>query len=305
MQDAESSDSSESEDTTAALPAAKRQRLHRDGTASTATEAEQAIAAALAKDRWGRFGGRDGKMARIRAQERLASAAAAAAAAAAEAAATTSAAGNTQPPSSPADAAVHPVNDAAGSSAAQSPPESDAQPAEAKRRLAGKKAKRAAAEEAQTAAVSASVEHAAAPKPRKRRKGSEPAAGLVVPAPDSDRSTSEQALAPKTWWGASRFVSSGCMTGLQRDGAAPAAQPRVEFSESTQVRVWTDLPHNPCLCTVLSLEPDVGCIVPSGSAVHGGTRRKDGRKEGTWPREWQRCAGWLLKTVVENWLWSR
>ena len=177
-------------------------------------------------------------MARIRAQERLASAAAAAAA---EAAVITSAAGSARLPSSPADVAELSVNGNAGCSAAQSAPESDAQPASSakeKRRLAGKMAKRAAAEERQAAAAPAPSEPPAGLKPRKRRKDREPAAGVVPAAPDSDRSTSEQAELPRTsgtWWGARRFVSSGCLTGLRRDEAAPAAQQRVEFSESTQV----------------------------------------------------------------------
>ena len=42
---------------------------NRDGTQSSATAAELKLAAALSKDPWGRFGGRAGKMARIRAQE--------------------------------------------------------------------------------------------------------------------------------------------------------------------------------------------------------------------------------------------
>ena len=43
--------------------------VNRDGTHSSATAAELKLAAALSKDPWGRFGGRAGKLARIRAQE--------------------------------------------------------------------------------------------------------------------------------------------------------------------------------------------------------------------------------------------
>ncbi len=43
--------------------------VNRDGTQSSATPAELKMAAELSKDPWGRFGGRAGKMARIRAQE--------------------------------------------------------------------------------------------------------------------------------------------------------------------------------------------------------------------------------------------
>lgn len=45
-------------------------KSNRDGTRSTATIHEAKLAAALAKDPWGRFGGKEGKLARIREQER-------------------------------------------------------------------------------------------------------------------------------------------------------------------------------------------------------------------------------------------
>lgn len=43
--------------------------LNRDGTLASGSAAELRLAQELAKDAWGRFGGRNGKMARIRAQE--------------------------------------------------------------------------------------------------------------------------------------------------------------------------------------------------------------------------------------------
>ena len=254
VQDADSSDSSESDDSVAPVPAAKRQRLHRDGTASTATEEELAIAAALAKDRWGRFGGRDGKMARIRAQEQLASANAVAAAVTGQ----TSAAGGAKPASSAAEAAAATACevDAADFPAACSAAERSLQAAssaKAKRQSAGKKAKRAVAKEGQDGAAGASEPSArpAGPevRPRKRRKLKDPAVSGALPnaaAPDSDRSTSEQAPA-QAWWGAGRFVSSGSLIGLQRDEAAPVARPREEFSESTQVHLrGTDVSAKQC-----------------------------------------------------------
>lgn len=68
--DSSSSDSDDSSDSEVAVDAARTGRqLHADGTVSSATAAEAKIAAQLAKDPWGRFGGRQGKMARIRAQE--------------------------------------------------------------------------------------------------------------------------------------------------------------------------------------------------------------------------------------------
>ena len=59
---AEGSDSDSSEDKLTTY-------INRDGTHSSATAAELKLAAALSKDPWGRFGGRAGKLARIRAQE--------------------------------------------------------------------------------------------------------------------------------------------------------------------------------------------------------------------------------------------
>ena len=63
-----SSSSSSSDGDGAAAPTATAAR-HRDGTTTSATPAEMKLAARLAKDKWGRFGGRDGKMARIAAME--------------------------------------------------------------------------------------------------------------------------------------------------------------------------------------------------------------------------------------------
>ena len=45
------------------------QRCNRDGTIASGTAAEMRLERQLAKDPWGRFGGRNGKLARIRAQE--------------------------------------------------------------------------------------------------------------------------------------------------------------------------------------------------------------------------------------------
>lgn len=44
-------------------------RCNRDGTVASGTAAELRLERELAKDPWGRFGGRNGKLARIRAQE--------------------------------------------------------------------------------------------------------------------------------------------------------------------------------------------------------------------------------------------
>ena len=44
-------------------------RCNRDGTIASGTAAELRLERELAKDPWGRFGGRNGKLARIRAQE--------------------------------------------------------------------------------------------------------------------------------------------------------------------------------------------------------------------------------------------
>lgn len=65
----------------AAAPAA-RTHLTRDGVRSSATAAERSLSRALAKDPWGRWGGREGKLGRVAAAEAAAAAAAAAKAAA-------------------------------------------------------------------------------------------------------------------------------------------------------------------------------------------------------------------------------
>lgn len=64
-----SDDSDDSSDSGVDVSSVTKQLLHADGTKSSATAAEAKLATQLAKDPWGRFGGRQGKMARIRAQE--------------------------------------------------------------------------------------------------------------------------------------------------------------------------------------------------------------------------------------------
>jgi len=61
--------SSDSESDSDSQPAALAAPAGRDGIASSATAEEAALGRALAKDKWGRFGGREGKMARIAAAE--------------------------------------------------------------------------------------------------------------------------------------------------------------------------------------------------------------------------------------------
>lgn len=66
-----SSSSDDSEDDEPGTPPAK---VNCDGTAASGTKEELRLARELAKDPWGRFGGRNGKLARIRRQEALAAA---------------------------------------------------------------------------------------------------------------------------------------------------------------------------------------------------------------------------------------
>ncbi|MEW5304099.1 MAG: hypothetical protein WDW38_003456 [Sanguina aurantia] len=67
---ADGSSSSSSDDESSNPRGRRSVKLHRDGTtASGASDAELKIAAALAKDPWGRWGGRSGKHARMKAQE--------------------------------------------------------------------------------------------------------------------------------------------------------------------------------------------------------------------------------------------
>lgn len=211
------SDSSNSDDSMAEVPASAARRVHADGTASSATDAEHKLAMQLAKDPWGRFGGRQGKLARIRAQEQAALQAQQAASAAV----------------SQSAAASRAVTAAAAAGAADSD-------AASPRQKHAKRRKRDAAQllEVASASAAAAAPETAAQPSGKRKKGKKAAqqqkAAAAVPAqprePTAADLAAEAAAAamrafkptPATgWWGAKRFVSSGALMSTQ--GGAPAA----------------------------------------------------------------------------------
>ena len=205
---------------------AQLQRVHADGTASSATADEQKLAARLAKDPWGRFGGRQGKIARLRAQEEAALAAMQAAVAGPSANATGAAAA----------AAAAPVDrkkkrkqdaDASANMAADAP------------RVRKKKGAKPAAADADTAAVDA---------PKAKRKTGAKAAAAAHAGPDALATAKAQAETARIaaavqnfrrtpsegWWGAKRFVSAGALGSAAEEREA-AANERTAFTEDTQV----------------------------------------------------------------------
>lgn len=199
------------------MPAAKRQRLHRDGTVSSASAAERSIAAALAKDKWGRFGGREGKMARIRAQEQ-------AAAAARDSANGGSPDREDPPPPIPKQR----ENKAVGKEPSIAPSDTvQASPAGAemssKKRKGGKKG--VGGTIAAAAAAESKAEAADSSRARSAPMAIVGGSGGFVATPAAG------------WWGAARFVSSGCLAGLERT-AEHAARERQAFSEATQEQLY-------------------------------------------------------------------
>lgn len=215
------SDSSDSEDSTAEVPAAGR-RTHADGVTSSATAAEQKLAAELAKDPWGRFGGRQGKVARSRAQEE---AALEAGLAAAGQSAALPAAGKAAAPTAAAEKKAKrrkrdAVADVQASEAEAAPP-----------------AKRKKGDKAAAKLAKAAVEAAAA--------ASQPREPMVA---DRAEEAAQQALrafvpTPKTgWWGARRFISAGAM-GSAKPPPKLAEDPAHGFTEDTQEGLYMAL-HN-------------------------------------------------------------
>lgn len=173
--DSSDSDSSDSDDSVAEVPTGGPQR-HADGTLSSATAAEAKLAAQLAKDPWGRFGGRQGKMARIRAQEEAQLAAMAAKVAASQSAADAAKGKRKKGAVATEDAAAE----------------------------GGPRAKR---KKGSKASAGSSDEEAAPAVPTRRL--------VVVADPIADKlSEAHTAFQPTPatgWWGAKRFTSAGAM----------------------------------------------------------------------------------------------
>lgn len=160
----------------ARAPATGGQR-HADGTASSASAAEAKLAAQLARDPWGRFGGRQGKIARLRAQEEAQLAALAAKLA------------------SPQPAAVAPAKGGKRKKSGAAVGEDAAGLAPAKRKKGSKAAAPAGEGAAPAEAALARV--------------------VVVADPVADKlSAAHTAFQPTPqsgWWGAKRFTSAGAM----------------------------------------------------------------------------------------------
>ncbi len=237
-------------------------RRHRDGTAASATADELRIAAELAKDPWGRFGGRAGKMARIRQQEQQQ---AALLRLRLEGAVTAEA---------PAVAAVVDIEPV--------PPQGAITAAAC---TGSKRKRQAAAKVCESLGVAVPV--AAAKKSRKSKASkAHEEAGAVVPA-DDDASASTDAAPPtqrrkakqlaaaasgeaqtaatqqrktvviepqahataaaltaafvatpaRGWWGCNYFTSAGCLGGLN-ETAQHVAKERQAFDEDDQADLW-------------------------------------------------------------------
>ncbi|PNW88998.1 hypothetical protein CHLRE_01g054000v5 [Chlamydomonas reinhardtii] len=202
--------------------------VHRDGTLASASADELKIAAELAKDPWGRWGGRAGKMARIRAQEQE------------EANRARAKLGLPPLPAAPVRAAAP---DSSDSSSSDSDSDSDGpstsgrgsdSDASAGRRKKGekkgakgsegkkdkKKDKKKAGKEGAGAAAGAGAEAGKAPAAKKR----------IVVVLGSDAAAEARAKMFATfkptpaegWWGAKMFVSVGLMESLEDEAEREA-----------------------------------------------------------------------------------
>ncbi|BDA41447.1 probable G patch domain-containing protein 4 at N-terminal half [Coccomyxa sp. Obi] len=249
--------------------------VNRDGTRSSAASHEQKIAAALAKDPWGRFGGREGKMARIARQE-----------AELLARLQTEQSASTSQSSGHADATVAVETRAAADIETGRSPgaktEREEKKAEKRKRAAEgseeapqtKKKKKAAgvhAEGERGGAISTEQQGAdtagakAAKKREKQQKkraaeqgiafnkaacdAEAAAAGDNAPSrrqvhvvrlakDDASASAPFRSTAASGWWGASRFRSAGCLEGLEHT-AEHVKKERQSFTEQTQEDLYT------------------------------------------------------------------
>ena len=247
--DSDSSDDSDDDEMQAKLKAVMG--VGRDGISCTATAEEQKIAQRMAKDSWGRWGGREGKMARIRAAEAEFMA--------------------KHHPEAAAEAAVkQAAAEAAAAKAAQAAKESGSASSskerkkEAKKSKGEKKAKKAkvsgaAAAEAAIEPVKGFVCHAAVQAAAQRQaRGGDEGAGVggggggegggggglglgrrAMAAVTAMTAMVSKALpTPAGWWGAKVFVSAGLL-GEQleeraKEAEAKAAAKKRGFTEGDQ-----------------------------------------------------------------------
>jgi hypothetical protein len=250
--DSDSSEDSDDDEMRAKLKAVMG--VGRDGISCTATADEQRIAQRMAKDSWGRWGGREGKMARIRAAEAEFMAkhhpGAAKEAAAKQAA---------------ADAAVEAAKATKESGSASSSKERKKQAKKSK----GEKVKKvkmsgAAAAEAAIEPVKGFVCHAAVQAVAQRQaRGGDGGAGVggggegggglglgrrAMAAMTAMTAAMSKALpTPASWWGAKVFVSAGLL-GEQLEERAAQAEAKVAakkrgFTEGDQESLF-NLTHD-------------------------------------------------------------
>ena len=204
-----------------------------------------ALAVKRASSSWiCRFGGRDGKMARIKAQE----------AAVAAAALGAGPAGSTRD----ADSAGPGKGSATGAEGRAKPKQVDSeQQSRAKRRKTAavaepsaadgttelrqgrkKKAKRRVVEQEAAAGMCVAVAEAGARTGTEPGQAAELRAVHEVHVPAGAAPPSSAPTATSGWWGAKRFTSAGCLEGLEHT-AQHVARERTEFTEGTQEGLYT------------------------------------------------------------------
>ncbi|PRW56427.1 G patch domain-containing 4 [Chlorella sorokiniana] len=247
----DSSDSDSDDEHYAAIAAA----VNRDGTRTSASADELKLLAALNKGTGrvaaGRFGGRDAKMARIREQEAKMAAEAAAKLGVPSAGTTSVAAGTTGRKGSDASDTTSearvPSSKKRGTGSAAAGDASEGAAASSVKsgkssKKEGKKSKRRK-EEAAAAAGEGAGEPTAASQQQQQGEATEgqpPKKQRIVIEPAVAQSGPVHAFVPTPatgWWGEKRFVSVGCLEGLDKT-AAEAARRRMTFNEDDQAAIY-------------------------------------------------------------------
>jgi hypothetical protein len=186
--------------------------MHRDGTSCSASQAELKLAAQLAKDPWGRFGGRDGKLARIKRQEEE------------QAAAARAKLGLAPAPSPPAEA----PSSSSGSKKRKAQADASPEPGPSSSKGSQKQQKSSSSEPAGQQQQQVQVQQ----PPRKV---------VVVQIGDDSRmraaAAAFQPTPAKGWWGASMFASAGLLEGME-EAAQHVARERQGFDEDTQADLY-------------------------------------------------------------------
>ena len=202
-----------------------------DGTVSSAAQHELQIAADLAaQPAWfggGRFGGREGKLARIRQQEALAAAKLGLACAKAELAPTVASVKVSKKRKTPSKTVLD-------SAAAQPSSESAIVTVTAKKGKSSKKRKQEAIDKqagSSAEAASAAAEAAGDVPVVTKRVVVEPVFTATVPAVPFVQTPSAG------WWGAKKFTSAGCLEGVDQQ-QNKAQSERQQFDEDDQTNLY-------------------------------------------------------------------